>query len=223
MADWSFLRKEFDKYGINEFQYRNAVIPLDKVFGLDESRHCDGLHPYGVSSLSLFDRGVSIDYYKGDICSKFVVCSRGRFYECGSKNKRLLTENEEEGVYDYCIGLINLKKERIEKNKYWVEHFNDFLNDCLCHAKKYLEDKKLNGEYYVELSRGNSLADKSVADALVIRYKCDNSQKGYIKIFQDRFGDISFDGCSLGCHTEYDIKDPSNVKGEVYSVCAWCL
>ena len=220
MVDWSILVNEFRSLGINDYQCRNAVIPLDKVFGLNESYHNDGLNPYGVADMSLFSRGVSIEFYTGNIFNSTHVCSEGRFRECGGKNKRLLTEKEEQGVYDYCMSLINERKESIERGKYWMEHFNDFVDNCLSVAKKYVSEH--SKKYDVKLCVGNSVADKRVAPALVITYKSDGSQRGYVKILQNKYGDISLDACCM-CHTTYDVKNPDNIEKIIGSACAWCF
>lgn len=206
MIDYIEIGKKFKELGINNFQAWDAVIPLDKVFGLDEKKHNGGTKPYGVSQFYLDGNGTFIEYYTGNIFNETKVCSRYHFSE--RKGERLLTESEENGVNEYCMKLINDRKAEIEKAQRWLGHLDEFAEKCLAFAKEFINER--SNKYYVELMVGNSHADKRVAPALVIRYK-DGSQRGYVKLLQNQYGDIKIDACCM-CHSTSKIEDLGDME-----------
>lgn len=222
--DFKALAKAMETFGINNFQCWDSVIPLDKVLGLDEKKHKDGIYPYGVSSIFFYSDGrFSLKYYLGDIMVEHIIYSKDLFMHRKThgflkKNEEMATEEIENGVYSYSLDLLKERKETAENNIYWIEHFDEFQKNCLDLSRKYYQSN--NPNYKVDLYVGCSQADKRVAPAIVV---LDNgSQIGYIKIYQNRYGDITLDSCACGCgHTEITIKNMTELEDIIQSCCRW--
>ena len=134
------------------------------------------------------------------------------------KNEESATEEIEDGVYSYSLGLLKERKETAENNAYWIEHFDEFQKNCLDLSRKYYQANKPN--YKTELRIGKSQADSRIAPELVVS---DNGfQIGYIKICQNRYGDITLDSCACGFgHTEIFIKNMAELEDIIQSCCRW--
>ena len=222
--DFKALAEAFNTFGINNFQCWDSVIPLDKVLGLDEKKHKDGIYPYGVSSIFFYSDGhFSLNYYLGDILVEYIILSKDLFTHRKThgflkKNEKMATEEIENGVYSYSLDLLKERKETAESNVYWIEHFDEFQKTCLNMAQNYYQANKPN--YKVELCVGCSQADRIVAPAIVVLDK--GFQIGYIKIFQNKYGDITLDSCACGCgHTEISIKNMAELEDIIQSCCRW--
>ena len=217
MADYNHYAQELKKYGIHHYISGKRVIPLDKVFGLDPNKHNDGLNEYGVSNCFVTPQGVSVTYYQGDIRYSTNVYTQGETNELPSKRSRWITPKEEEGVKQFLDNLLAQRKEQIKVNQYWIEHFNDFLANALKLAQADIKNRKKT--YTAKLAYGSTIADPREGNAILI-CDCGGHQVGYIKITQNRFGDIEFDSCCFA-HTEWTIKDPNNIEKDIKSACAW--
>ena len=187
--DFKALAEAFSTFGINNFQCWDSVIPLDKVLGLDEKKHKNGIYPYGVSSIFFYSDGrFSLKYYLGDILVEHIILSKDLFtyrktHGFLKKNEESATEEIEDGVYSYSLGLLKERKETAENNAYWIEHFDEFQKNCLDLSRKYYQANKPN--YKTELRIGKSQADSRIAPEIVVS---DNGfQIGYIKICQNRY------------------------------------
>jgi len=221
--DFKALSDALENFRINIFQCWDSVIPLDKVIGLDEKKHRDGIYPYGVHEVYFGSDGFQLRYHLGNILDKRYILSKGVFmrrqkYGDLKKNEKLATEEIENGVYAYGLDLLKKRKETAENNAYWIEHFDEFQKTCLDMAQKYYQAN--NPDYKAELRVGCSQADPKVAPAIVV---LDNgSQIGYIKIYQNGCGDFKLDSCACGCgHTEIAIKNMAELEDSIQTCCSW--
>lgn len=223
VLNFKALQNALHSFGINDFCAWSEVIPLDKVIGLDERKHNDGIYPYGVSSVSLRGGGFDISYHLGDISVEHFYLAKEKYQLCEKygtlrKHDKMATDEIERGVYQFFLDKLEKRKEQLQNNLYYIDHFDEFQQKCLEIAQNYYKSRK--GNYEVKLQVGNSLADTRVAPAIVI-YK-DGGQWSYIKILQDHFGDITLDACAIGCcHTHSTIKNFNKLNEIVTDYCEW--
>lgn len=211
---YKYLYDKFNELGIRTFIHGEELIPLDKVFNLDESKHNHrGLYSYGVQQFGLFEGGATVAYHDG---REFKHCKTEGYLGGGYFN---MTPSQDMQVYEFILNTITERELKIKENQYWIKNSKQFLETCLILAKDWLE--RTNSKYSVELTEGNSQVDKRVTPALLFR-DCNGSQNGYIKIIQNKFGDIEFDVCAIGCcNTTIKINDPCNMGEDLEWACAW--
>ena len=207
-------------FGMHNYYHGKEVKALDNVLSLDETKH--NTH-YGVQDIFLYGDGeYNISYLLGNICINHSILSKGRFlekkrYNTLTKNDKMVTDKMNDGIYSFFIDLLEQRKEQLKMNEYWLLHFNEFCQMCLEISQKFFEGKK---EYKVELDYGKSLADNRPAMAIVI-YK-NNHQYGYIKMMQNKYGDINLDACAIGCcHWERKITNMDKLNDLITYLCDW--
>lgn len=99
----------FENLGINNFLHDEKVKPLDKVFGLDESRHNNGTSPYGVETFHICGDRLYIEYYKGNFRDKYDIYG-------GNTDKANITPQQEKGVIEFCESVIQNRYKKTQRH-----------------------------------------------------------------------------------------------------------
>ena len=183
------ISKELRSLGINNFQCDNDVMVLNKAFAngycSTDIKSFHGINYYGINSIGIYD-------------TYFVVSGHLNGY--GNKETKFFSNNMKEEDYKYCKyrqmndeqfnaccayfnSVIKAKKKMNDMTKdnapleTIIGKLNDILNDILKDTEFHStigyghRNNETNADYY----------------ALIIKYD-DNSQRGSMKITQDRFG-----------------------------------